>query len=607
MNELFSPAAEEHEDNNLSPDFLAAIRARLENASTSGDLTEKIAGRSEVYCRLDTANREVMEVASVATQHRGYESLLPGRELGQVGRVSSLASGICGGVHATASALCLEMAIGCPPPPLGIVLRNLLLSCQYFNDNVMHLFVLAGPDYSREVVERTSPLLWDKARQGMASGYKLHGFRTVGDILEGLSKGQGNLYREALQMAAQARQAYSLLGGKYPHSESIVPGGVTLSVDGSKLEAFGKAVEPFASYSRRAAAIWNDVFDFFLSEEPGYAELGRSDATLMDFGQWDHPEHYDASYRNCDDWGARRWSSPGIVVDGQLQCSAFSTLNAGLEEGSAHSFQRTDSLSAPQKLDADPSGNSLGDAHPWNRRVGRPEEACGTEAYSWGSSLTWQNQGFEVGAYARLYITAKCKQASGRYFAAQSNGLEFDVPGESQTSALRWCVPAVWNAFERNRARAHVLAFNMAVTMENLELAKGFIRSGETECRTILANIPSGKQLGVGLWGASRGFLAHWAVIDDGRINAYRISIPSRVNIGTRSDAGALGPLESALTGSPLIATDGGSEGVSYIDIQRTIQSFDPCMSCAAYILPGEVAPGSESFIKREIDTAFPA
>ena len=61
------------------------------------------------------------------------------------------------------SALSIEMALGIKPPPLGIVVRNLLLSCEYLYDNPLHLFVLAGPDYSEQLVKETNPEIWDKA------------------------------------------------------------------------------------------------------------------------------------------------------------------------------------------------------------------------------------------------------------------------------------------------------------------------------------------------------------------------------------------------------------------------------------------------------------
>jgi len=39
---------------------------------------------------------------------------------------------VCGGVHATCSALATEMAIGCCPPPLGVLVRNLALALEWF-------------------------------------------------------------------------------------------------------------------------------------------------------------------------------------------------------------------------------------------------------------------------------------------------------------------------------------------------------------------------------------------------------------------------------------------------------------------------------------------
>jgi hypothetical protein len=183
----------------ITAELMQALRAtNTATAVAPDDPHARIEGGITVHCRVDLPSRRVLEVATMATLFKGYESLLPGRGLHGVGRVSSTASGICGGVHATASALCLEMALGLTPPPLGIVVRNLLLSCQYLNDNCMHLFVLAGPDYSRETVEATHPELWAKASTAGCRWKNLHGYSHVGDIMVDLNKGSGALYRESL-------------------------------------------------------------------------------------------------------------------------------------------------------------------------------------------------------------------------------------------------------------------------------------------------------------------------------------------------------------------------------------------------------------------------
>ena len=55
------------------------------------------------------------------------------------------------------------MAFGVHPPPMGTVARNLLLSLEYLYDHPLHLFLLAGPDFSEPAVRETNPELWERA------------------------------------------------------------------------------------------------------------------------------------------------------------------------------------------------------------------------------------------------------------------------------------------------------------------------------------------------------------------------------------------------------------------------------------------------------------
>ncbi|MBC3872757.1 nickel-dependent hydrogenase large subunit [Undibacterium flavidum] len=603
--DLMQPAQEQA----ISPALMQLMRKNnhdYQQQTQSGDPFSRIEGALSVHCHVDLQQRTVIESAAMATPFKGYEALLPGRDLQQVGRVSATASGICGGVHATASALCLEMALGIRPPPLGIVVRNLLLSCQYLNDNCMHLFVLAGPDYSQAVIEKSNPEIWSRAQHSASRFANIHGYQHIGEIMLALNKGQGTLYKEALKMIAIARQAYSLLGGKYPHSESIIPGGVSLQVDATKLQLFKTLLAAFTSYSQKTAAIWDDVFDFMLDANPHYENLGRAKASMLDFGQWDHPDYYDATYENCDVWGAQRWSTPAAVINGELRCTQLSLLNAGMEESLDYSYRERQILSPADVIRHDPKGNPISIHHPWNKRIASTNSAKEKpQAYSWGSSLTWQGESFEVGAYARLYLSAIAQKLPRNAFVASTgNSLEFLLPQTGQGSIkMLWQIPQIWNAFERNRARAYSLAFNLAVTLENIAIAEQLVNTGQTQTQVALDRQQMGTRLGVGLWGASRGFLAHWAVIKDQVIDNYQIAIPSRINVATRNQHQAMGPLEQALQNTPILET--GFQNVTDfqgIDIQRTIQSFDPCMSCHAQILLKE----NGMVLRQEIDTSFP-
>ncbi len=559
---------------------------------------EKLASSITLCCTADLESRQVLDAAAVIARFQGYETILPGRNLADVGRVSAVASGICGGVHATASALCLEMMLGMRPPPLGIQLRNLLLSCQYLNDNTLHLFLLAGPDYSARIVATTNPELWRKAQKTPARLAHRHGFARVSEIMSALDKPDGALYQQGLAMVRLARSAYATLGGRYPHSESIVPGGAELNISQQSLHTFVEQLQPFTAFAAKTVALWDDLCDFFLEANPAYAQVGRAPTNLLDFGQWDHHQHYDASYRHCDTWGEHRWSTPGAIINGQLITSRLSELNCGLEEFIDHSFYRSTQDSVYRE---DPLGNPLSPHHPWNKRVlPTPQADTDNDVYSWGTAMTWRGHSFEVGAYARVYLSALAQKIPSSDFVA-TTGRSLQI--QLHDHQVEWTPPAAWNALERNRARAYALAFNQMITLDNVEITRTLIKSGAASARAPMAALPSGTQLGMGLWGAGRGFLAHWASLKDGVIDNYQVMIPSRINAAPRAPDNTPGPIEQAVLNTPILETGFScEEEFQAIDIQRCIQSFDPCMSAQAIIS----LAGSGRLLEREVDTRFP-
>lgn len=569
-------------------------------AADSSDPFRRIGGGLALHCSIDLAERKVSDVASMATVYRGYESLLRNRGLQDAGLISSTASGICGGVHAATSAQCLEMALGIRPPPLAIVARNLLLSCQYLNDNSMHLFVLCGPDYSEDVVRATNPEIWARAQCTSAAHAAVHGYPTISAIMTDLNRASGKLFVEALDMMRTARAAYVLLGGKYPHSESICPGGVSLTLCTEQLDAFVGKLGPFIDYAKRCARIWDDVFDFLYVCDPAFRELGRAPANMIDLGQWDHDEYYDGTYENCDRWGEKRWSTPGAVIDGKLITTDLTRLNSGVEEFVDRSFY--DPWQGHPHRE-DPAGNPLSQYHPWNKAINRnPAKNSGSRPYSWATATAWNRNTFEVGAYARLYISALAqKMPSSEFVTSTGRSLVFHVPsGKLPGQRLEWVVPKIWNALERNRARAYAVAFNLMVTLENYRRASNLLLRGEQDMKTPFEIPATGQRFGVGFGGAGRGFLAHWAVLTGGEISNYQVSVPSRINGGPRTPWGELGPCERAVLNTPIIESNWTDPSSFHgIDLVRAIQSFDPCMPCKLHL----IFKGTDFASAKEVNT----
>ena len=558
------------------------------------DPVTRVAGALAFHTVVDLEQREVLETASMATLFRGYEVILKGRDPRDAIFISSRACGVCGGVHATASALAVEMALDVKPPPLGVVARNLLLSVEYLYDNPIHLGLLAGPDFAEPAVRETNPEIWERAERTRAPGRALHGYEFMSELMHDLTPLTGKIYLECLHMTRVAREAYVLIGGKYPHPETVVPGGVSTTIDTSDLNEIMMRVVRFFDYGRKVLAIWNDLIDFFYEVNPKYRDVGTRPANMIEPGQWDDPYAYDATFKNADDWGRQLWAPPGVIVDGELVTTSLQMLNAGVEEFVEHSFYEewTGNGSGNQyyKLPPDPSGNPLSPYHPWNKEtIPKPTGTNWKEKYSWSTAPRWDRLSMETGAYSRIWALAQAGDKDWRgsnYIHPPGHSLQLHLPKAALPNALvEWPIPETWGAFERNRSRAHCILYNAAIAYDNLLLAYDLRRKGGPDAKMSPPyKVPKDFRIGVGLWGAGRGYLTHHLEMDNGVLENYQILTPSTWMASPRDPFGNPGPYEEAVAAPPLLENYEKPEDFKGIDILRAIRSFDPCMPCTTHI-----------------------
>ena len=537
----------------------------------------------------------------MATLFRGYEIIPKGRDPRDAIFISSRACGVCGGVHSTASALALEMAFGIHPPPMGVVARNLLLSLEYLYDHPLHLFLLAGPDFSEPAVRETNPEIWERAQRTSAPNKEIHGYATLGELMTDMTPLTGKLYAEALHMTRVAREAYVLIGGKYPHPQTIVPGGISATIDVSDLNEMHLRIVKFFDYGRKVVAIWDDLVDFFYEVNPRYREVGSRPKRLIEPGQWDDPFAYDGSFEKVDDWARKRWAPPGVIVDGELVTTKMTQLNMGVEEFVEHSFydEWVDGNGNGARFETDPLGNPLSPYHPWNKEtIPKPQGTSWKEKYSWSTSPRWDRMSMESGPYSRIWANALANDYSHlNYFEPTGDGLKFNVPGATLPEAvLEWKIPQQWGAFERNRGRAYSVLYSALIAYENLLIGLDLMRKGDTKT-AVPHKVPRDFRLGAGFWGAGRGYLTHHCVLDKGVIDNYQIVTPSTWMASPKDPLGNPGPYEEAVASTPLLENYEKPEDFKGIDILRAIRSFDPCMPCTTHIhTPGRV-------ISREVVT----
>jgi hydrogenase large subunit len=551
------------------------------------DPVTRVAGALAFHTVVDLDNRQVLETNSMATLFRGYEVILKGRDPRDAIFISSRACGVCGGVHSTTSALALEMAFGIHPPPMGVVARNLLLSLEYLYDHPLHLFLLAGPDYSEPAVRLTNPEIWERAERSTAARKEIHGYDTIAQIMTDMTPLTGKLYAEALHMTRVAREAYVLIGGKYPHPQTIVPGGISATVDISDLNEVHLRIVKFFDYGRKVVAIYDDLCDFFFEVNPQYQDIGTRPKNMVEPGQWDDPWAYDGTYANVDDWARKRWAPPAVVVDGELVTTKMSQLNIGIEEFIEHSFYEDwTGGNGHHSFETDPLGNPLSPYHPWNKQtIPKPQGTNWKDKYSWATSPRWDRMAMETGAYSRLWANAVSDDyRDSDFIQPTGSSLRFQVPGSALPAAeVEWQVPERWGAFERNRGRAYAIVYSALIAYDNLLIGLDLMRKGETKM-SVKHTVPKDFRIGAGFWGAGRGYLTHHCVIDNGVIENYQILTPSTWMASPSDPFGNPGPYEESVAATPLLENFEKPEDFKGIDVLRAIRSFDPCMPCTTHI-----------------------
>ena len=562
------------------------------------DPVTRVAGALAFHSVVNMQERTVEDAHSMATLFRGYEIILQGRDPRDAIFISSRACGVCGGVHSNASAEAIEMALGVVPPPMGIVVRNLGQAAEFLYDHPLHLYLLSGPDYSAAVMGQSNPAILKRARTYTARGAHVHGYATIGDIMEALNPLTGRLYLEALEETRRAREMTVLVWAKYPHPQTIVPGGISATVTSQTLNEYQTRLAFFMDYAKKMIHIWDDVYDFLYDVEPRFHDVGKRPINLIDLGIWEHHEGYDAAYKNATAWGDRRWATPGVVIDGKLVTTSLHNINAGLEEFIDHSYYE-DWTKAPQKFKTDELGNPLSPYHMWNKQtLPKPEGRSWREKYSWATAPRWDRQVLEAGAYARMWTTASSQKIpKNPYIETTGTSMKMVLPA-SQLPEMKveWVIPHELNAIERNRARAYAQAYTTLVALNNLIAAYDLMKQGNTAVSAEFS-IPKDHRMGVGFWGAGRGFLSHHLEMENGALLNYQICTPSTINASPRDPFGQMGPYEEAVMNTPITEEFASDEEYKGADILRTIRSFDPCMPCTTHVYAGTQT------IVREVNT----
>ena len=212
--------------------------------------------RIEGHLRIEVEveNGKVKDAWSSGQMFRGIEMMLKGRDPRDAHHFVQRSCGVCTYIHALSSVRAVEDACGIEIPENARIIRNLLHGAQYQHDHIVHFYHLHALDWV-DIVSALSadPVKTAKLSENVSGRpQKSDYFREVQDKLKTfVNSGQlgpfnnaywghpayqlpaeANLmaashYLEGIKLQAKAARMHAIFGGKNPHPQSLVVGGVT--------------------------------------------------------------------------------------------------------------------------------------------------------------------------------------------------------------------------------------------------------------------------------------------------------------------------------------------------------------------------------------------
>lgn len=503
---------------------MVQIRKIIPLNRVEGDLT--------IHIELDDDN-VVREARSVGTMYRGIENLMPGRAPLDSLVITPRICGICTTAHLNAAARALDMAYQAQVPDNAQRLRNITLLVEHLQNDLRHAFLLFMADF-------TDPYYADQPLYGEA-------MRRC-QVLKGES------VIHTVQETKKVIEIIAVLGGQWPHSSFMVPGGVVSVPTSSDIiqcrqilrrfrhwyetRVLGCSLERWSAVkSKRELEIWLDErpahaqsdLGFFIrfAQAAGLDRLGRGHDRFISCGGPPLPAGTDVKGRVNGDqlWPPGIFTAAGVVP---------------LE---------------PQKIAEDISCSyyqgASGPCHPFEGRTQPDAEGRNGRAYSWAKAPRYDGLPAETGPLAEMLLAG-------------------------EPLFVEWIRVQGGSAFVRELARlARPALLLPAVDQWLAEMARceGLYFSDYFKGLTTR---------GYGLIPAPRGILGHWVTIEDGIIANYQVITPTAWNASPRDGQDLRGPWEEALIGTPVRNPERPME------VEQIVRSFDPCLVCTVHaVRPG--------------------
>jgi len=531
----------------------------------------------------------ISDAWSSGTMFRGIELILRGRDPREAWIWAQRICGVCTMVHALASVNSVEDALGIEVPDNARLVRNIIAATQTIQDHVIHFYHLHALDwvdivsalkadpaktsqlaqsisdwplssakYFKGVQDRVAALVASKQLSLFGAGYWGHPAYHLPPEANLMAVAH---YLEALTFQKEFIRIHAVLGGKNPHLQTFLVGGMATAMDPNEP---GATVNPeridfLLEVAKSAQAFVNQVYIPDVLAVAGFYgdwfERGEGLGNFMCYGGY--PQ---GSIKDPGNFFLPR----GIILNRDLS-KVHPVDPANVTEYVTRSWYEYSGGDQTAKHPFD------GETNPKYSGPNPPYEFLNVnEKYSWLKAPRYHDQAMEVGPLARMLVA----YASGQP----------DVKALVDATLTKLKAPptALFSTLGRIAARAletQLLASRLLNWVEELgaNLASGNVRIHNGEKWD--PNTWPDTARGFGFFEAPRGSLGHWVEIEDKAITNYQAVVPSTWNAGPRDARGQRGAYEAALLKTPV------ADPERPLELLRTIHSFDPCLACAVHVL----------------------
>lgn len=570
------------------------------------DPVTRIEGHLRIEAKTD-AGGVIEQASSAGTMVRGIETILRGRDPRDAWAFAQRICGVCTLVHGLASVRAVEDALKYDIPPNAQLIRNLMVGAQFIHDHVMHFYHLHALDWVDVVASlKADPRATSALAQSISDwpksspGYFADVQKRVRSFVEAGQLGifangywghpgyklppEANLlalahYLEALAWQRDAVTIHAIFGGKNPHPNFIV-GGMPSAISVHPGQAGAGSAQHGGAGATAVNVVGLQKVKNVIDSMRTFVDqvyLPDTLAIASFYRDWAHQGEGVGNFLCYGEFPVMGTGDVGgfLVPRGAILGRDLTKIHAvdlhaedEVQEYVAHSwYDYTE-------------GKDRG-LHPYRGETTLhyngptpPYEHLDTDRdYSWLKSPRWKGKPMEVGPLARMLMLHATGNHQARELVAMALK-KLDLP-----------VSALFSTLGRTAARTlETRLFADAMDGWYNQLMAN-IKAGDVRTHNDALWEPASwprTSRGAGFMEAPRGALAHWIVIEDGKIANYQAVVPSTWNAGPRDAAGREGPYEAALRGHRL------HDPKRPLEILRTIHSFDPCIACAVHVFDTE-------------------